>query len=56
MWNPSKDLTKTWDLKEGETMAEADYEKLRELISINPMDIPEPPANIMEYGMRLLQE
>jgi hypothetical protein len=37
-------------------MAEADYEKLRELISINPMDIPEPPANIMEYGMRLLQE
>ena len=29
-------------------MAEADFEKLRERISINPMDNPEPPANIME--------
>lgn len=37
-------------------MAEADFEKLRERISINPMDNPEPPANIMEQGMRLLQE
>ena len=37
-------------------MAEADFEKLRERISIDPMDIPEPPANIMEYGMSLLQE
>jgi hypothetical protein len=28
VWNLFKDLTKTWDLKEGKTMAEADYEKL----------------------------
>jgi len=50
-------------------MPENIHEKLRELLDVHPLgcphdairmercaDVPEPPANTMEMGMRLMQE